>query len=332
MNKGIARRLLSVLLAAIMIAALLPAAGLGENVTAATALSITTQPVNATVEVGDTATFTVAASGSGTLSYQWQSRKDSSSTWSNSGQSGAKTKTLSVATTAGLHGWQFRCIVKDGSSQKTSNTVTLTVTPKITTQPTNAYAEPGKTATFTVAATGKAKLTYQWQSRKDASSAWSNSGQSGAKTNDGRPARLTVPLRGNRRQRTEDLLRCGAGIDQNRDPDTSEGYERDRRLHREIHGDGSGSGLIYLPVAVTPGRFVDMVEFGTERSEERDPVGSDDGRPAWLAVPLRRNRCKRTESIFERSHADHRAEDHEAAGGPGCDRRHGGNIYRGGDR
>ena len=68
MNKGIARRLLSVLLAAIMIAALLPAAGLGENVTAATALSITTQPVNATVEVGDTATFTVAASGNGTLS------------------------------------------------------------------------------------------------------------------------------------------------------------------------------------------------------------------------------------------------------------------------
>ncbi|MBR5348538.1 MAG: DUF4838 domain-containing protein [Lachnospiraceae bacterium] len=182
MNKGIARRLLSVLLAAIMIAALLPAAGLGENVTEAAQLSITTQPVNATVEVGDTATFTVAATGNGTLSYQWQSRKDASSEWSNSGQSGAKTKTLSVATTAGLHGWQFRCIVKDSSGQKISNAAALTVAPKITTQPTNAYAAAGGIAKFTVAATGKAKLTYQWQSRKDASSAWSNSGQSGAKT------------------------------------------------------------------------------------------------------------------------------------------------------
>jgi hypothetical protein len=37
-----------------------------------TAPSITTQPQNQTVNVGDTATFTVVASGTGPLSYQWR--------------------------------------------------------------------------------------------------------------------------------------------------------------------------------------------------------------------------------------------------------------------
>ena len=183
MQKVRMRRMLSVLLVAIMIVALFPVDGIRGNISAAAAqLSITTQPKNTTVVVGDTAEFTVAATGTGTISYQWQSRKDAASAWSNSGQSGAKTKTLAVATTAGLNGWQFRCVVKDASGQKTTNAATLTVAPKITTQPVNAYAAPGGTAKFTIAATGAATLKYQWQSRKDASSAWSNSGQSGAKT------------------------------------------------------------------------------------------------------------------------------------------------------
>ncbi len=34
--------------------------------------SITVQPMNQTVAAGQTATFSVTASGNGTLSYQWQ--------------------------------------------------------------------------------------------------------------------------------------------------------------------------------------------------------------------------------------------------------------------
>ncbi|GEM_PF-6960984 len=174
-------RLFSAFLAVVL--ALVSVAGLGNGTYAAAAtLAITTQPTNQTVTVGDVATFTVTASGSGTLTYQWQSRKDNASSWSNSGQSGAKTRTLSVATTAGLNGWQFRCIVKDANGQKTTNTAVVYVAPKITTQPKNAYAKAGATAQFTIAATGNGPFTYQWQSRKDASSSWSNSGQSGAKT------------------------------------------------------------------------------------------------------------------------------------------------------
>ena len=68
-------RLFSAFLAVVL--ALVSVAGLGNGTYAAAAtLAITTQPTNQTVTVGDVATFTVTASGSGTLTYQWQSRKD----------------------------------------------------------------------------------------------------------------------------------------------------------------------------------------------------------------------------------------------------------------
>ena len=153
------------------------------NVECNGALKIAKQPANARVTVGDVAKFQVELKETGTFTYQWQSRKNASSAWTNSGQSGAKTATLKVATTAGLHGWQFRCIVTDKNGRKaTSDAATLKLVPKITTQPKNTRAQVGNVATFTVAAQGKATLKYQWQSRKNASSAWSNSGQPGAKT------------------------------------------------------------------------------------------------------------------------------------------------------
>ena len=149
----------------------------------ATKPTITSQPTDKTVTAGSTATFTVQANGRGILNYQWQSRKDANSAWANSGQSGAKTSTLSVAATPGLDGWQFRCIVTEASGNKTvSDPATLYIKLAITKQPQNISANAGETAKFTVAATGKATLTYQWQSRKDSSSAWANSAQTGANT------------------------------------------------------------------------------------------------------------------------------------------------------
>ncbi len=182
MNENKKRRLLSLFLVVLMLVMMLPVEGFSEVVDAAP--TITTQPADKTASPGTTATFTVAATGTGTLTYQWQSRKNESAAWSNSGQSGAKTKTLSVAAIAGLDGWQFRCIVTDGNGQKaTSRVATLYINvPKITTQPKSTYADAGTTAKFTVAATGTGTIKYQWQSRKDSSATWSNSGQNGAKT------------------------------------------------------------------------------------------------------------------------------------------------------
>gem|GEM_PF-1492672 len=144
---------------------------------------ISSQPKSVTVEAGSTAKFTVKATGKETLTYQWQSRKDSTSSWSNSGSTGSKTAALSVSASGGLSGWQFRCVVTDAYGKSTySNAATLTVVPKITAQPVNTSVTAGSTATFKVAVIGKATLTYQWQSRKDSSSTWSNSGQSGSRT------------------------------------------------------------------------------------------------------------------------------------------------------
>ncbi|MBR5348036.1 MAG: hypothetical protein IK125_02260 [Lachnospiraceae bacterium] len=132
------------------------------------------QPMNMSEVPGETVTFTVQAFGAGTLSYQWQSRKDSSSAWTNSGQSGAKTRALTVSVTPGLNGWQFRCVVKNANGQTASNPATLSVVPKFHQQPYDEYSSEYDGTYFCVVASGKAPLTFQWQSRKNSSSAWKN--------------------------------------------------------------------------------------------------------------------------------------------------------------
>ena len=144
---------------------------------------ITSQPKDTSVIAGSTATFTVTATGEGTLTYQWQYRKNDTDTWKASAQSGNKTATLSVATTNGLDGYQFRCVITDGNKQKTyTKAATLTISPRITSQPKDASAPAGSTATFSVTATGTGTLTYLWQFRKNESASWTTSGQSGYKT------------------------------------------------------------------------------------------------------------------------------------------------------
>jgi hypothetical protein len=123
--------------------------------------SITMQPANQTVVAGQTATFTVAASGTAPLSYQWQ--KDGTAI---AGATGASYTT--PATTTADSGSTFRCVVSNSAGSATSNSATLTVTtatvaPTITTQPSNQIVTAGQTATFSVAASGSAPLSYQWQ-------------------------------------------------------------------------------------------------------------------------------------------------------------------------
>ena len=123
--------------------------------------SITTQPANQTVTLGQTATFTVVATGAAPLSYQWQ--KNSAAI---SGATSASYTTL--ATTSADNGAQFVVAVSNSAGSVTSNAATLTVTasavsPSITTQPANQTVTAGQTATFTVVATGTSPLSYQWQ-------------------------------------------------------------------------------------------------------------------------------------------------------------------------
>lgn len=89
--------------------------------TGTSAPSITTQPVSQTVSVGQTAVFTVAASGADPLSYQWQ--RDAT----NIAGANSSTLTISAVTTAD-EGAQFRCIVSNSFGSATSDAAVLHIT------------------------------------------------------------------------------------------------------------------------------------------------------------------------------------------------------------
>src|SRR5438046_2280820 len=95
--------------------------------------SITTQPASQTVTAGQMATFTVVATGTAPLSYQWRK--------SGTAISGATAPTYTTpATTSADSGSQFTVVVTNTAGSVTSNAATLTVSaaavaPSITTQP-----------------------------------------------------------------------------------------------------------------------------------------------------------------------------------------------------
>jgi len=143
------------------------AISLGGNPTAIAPV-ITSQPTNAAVTAGQTATFVVSIPNTTLATLQWQV-STSGSSWDNvSTGTGATTTTYTTAgTSASDNGKQFRVIVTSGGGTTTSSQVTLTVTsstsaPAITTQPQSTTVIEGQTASFSVSATGAGPLRYQW--------------------------------------------------------------------------------------------------------------------------------------------------------------------------
>ena len=86
-----------------------------------TAPTITIHPQSKTVSIGQAATFTVAASGSSPLNYQWQRNGVNISGAPNS------PSYTTPATTAADNGTQYRCVVSNTFGNATSNPATLTV-------------------------------------------------------------------------------------------------------------------------------------------------------------------------------------------------------------
>ncbi|PYU20294.1 MAG: hypothetical protein DMG30_21565 [Acidobacteria bacterium] len=164
----------------------------GVGVTASP--TITAQPVSQSILAGQTATFSVGASGTAPLSYQW---------WKNGAAiSGATSSSYTTpATTSSDTGAQFTVIVSNSAGNVTSSVATLTVTaatvaPSIITQPTNQTTFVGQTATFSVTATGTAPLSYQWQKNGAAiSGATSSSYTTPAETSSDNGAQFAAVVR-----------------------------------------------------------------------------------------------------------------------------------------
>lgn len=127
--------------------------------------SITAQPLDQSVVAGEDATFSVSATGTGPLSYQWQSYNGAS--WEDIPDANAADHTISP-TSASDDGTMVHCVVSNAAGSETSQSATLTVTvidpPTIVTHPSDQTVLAGDDATFSVTATGTAPLSYQWQS------------------------------------------------------------------------------------------------------------------------------------------------------------------------
>ncbi len=169
---------------------------------------VSSQPAAATVDEGQTATFTTlggvtmspvggnAASssfevdqfdtpsggGGGGLegqsshtpgvTYQWEKSDNGGANWSTLGGATSASYTTGLTTYADDHDDQYRCVISavGAASPATTNAVTLTVqrTFSITAQPSNATANEGGTAQFTVATSSSSgTVTYQWERSDD---------------------------------------------------------------------------------------------------------------------------------------------------------------------
>lgn len=117
---------------------------------------ITVQPTSQTIFSGQTASFSVTATG-GTLTYQWYTNGIAAS--------GATSATWNTpAMPLAMSGTTVYVIVTDASGSLQSSTVTLTVNPDptISVQPQSQTVAQNNTATFSVTASGATTLSYQW--------------------------------------------------------------------------------------------------------------------------------------------------------------------------
>ncbi len=120
-------------------------------------LTIIGQPQNQTVAVGSNILLTVAASGAGPLSYQWQ--------FGSAAVAGGTNPGLTVTNAQLTNAGNYSVIVANAGGSITSAVAVVTVLtpPSISVPPLSTTNLAGSTANFNATATGSAPLTYQWQ-------------------------------------------------------------------------------------------------------------------------------------------------------------------------
>lgn len=134
--------------------------------------SIVTQPVPVSVTAGQPAAFSVAASGTAPLAYQWQRNAVDIG--------GATGATYAIASAAlGDNGASFRVVVSNVALTVTSTAAQLTVSapnvaPAIVTPPLDSRVTSPATATFSVVAAGTPAPTLQWQLSTNNGGSWAD--------------------------------------------------------------------------------------------------------------------------------------------------------------
>lgn len=125
--------------------------------------TIITNPPPLTVNVGDTATFTVSALGL-TLQYQWYSNSIASALGTL--LAGQTNSTYSFTSALNANGSFYSVLITNPLGRATSSPALLTVnsasTVAITLQPVDKTITNGDPVSFTAAASGSGTLSYQW--------------------------------------------------------------------------------------------------------------------------------------------------------------------------
>jgi len=126
---------------------------------------ISRQPTNLTVNVDDTASFSVGVQSAAPVRYQWYFNSNVISSASNLT---AATATLIISNATTTNTGSYFVIASNAFGAATSSVARLTVTvtngaPRIDEQPTNQTAATGANASFRVTASGAPPLAYQWR-------------------------------------------------------------------------------------------------------------------------------------------------------------------------
>ncbi|MGO8675015.1 MAG: beta strand repeat-containing protein, partial [Limisphaerales bacterium] len=127
------------------------------NATGSTAPGIVTQPVSQGVAAGANVSFSVTASGTPPLSYQWQ--------FNGANLSGATTSSLTLTNVQTANAGSYTVVVTNSAGSVSSAAAVLTVltAPAIVTEPVGQSVLAGANVNFNVTASGTPPLGYQWQ-------------------------------------------------------------------------------------------------------------------------------------------------------------------------
>ncbi len=139
------------------------------TLTVNSAPTITTQPINTTKCEGQSAQFSITASGTSPISYQW---------YDGSGAiSGAIISSYLISPISLSDAGSYYCKATNSCGNAQSNSATLTVNNpiQITLQSSDSSRCVGESMTFSVQATGTAPITYQWYNSNGAIAGATNS-------------------------------------------------------------------------------------------------------------------------------------------------------------
>src|ERR1035441_4225277 len=119
---------------------------------------ITTQPLDQALVAGQTASFSVTASGTAPFGYQWS--------LNGTRLSGSSNSAMTIANIDATDAGSYMVVVTNAAGSVTSAVATLTVyvPAGILTQPSSQTTTQGKNAIFSIVTSGTAPLSYQWSS------------------------------------------------------------------------------------------------------------------------------------------------------------------------